>query len=120
MKPHIDQTTFGSITVEGTVIEHDVLIRSGGQVKKRKKKLSRAVYGTSHILSLAEARQVYEKGARRLIVGTGQYDNVTLSKEAADYFDRKQCQVDLLPTPKAIEMWNESAGPVIGLFHVTC
>jgi hypothetical protein len=120
MKPHIDQTTFGSITVEGTVFEHDVLIRFDGQVEKRKKKLSKAVYGTSHILSLAEARQVYEKGVRRLIIGTGQYDNVTLSEEAADYFDRKRCQVDLLPTPRAIETWNESAGPVIGLFHVTC
>ena len=120
MKPHIDQTTFGSITVEGTVIEHDIIIRCGGQVKKRKKKLSRAVYGTSHILSLAEARQVYEKGARRLIIGTGQFDNVTLSEEAAGYFSRKQCQVDLLPTPRAIVTWNESAGSIIGLFHVTC
>src|SRR6266702_3121911 len=105
MKPHIDQTTFGSITVEGSVIEHDILIRFDGQVEKRKKKLSKAVY---------------EKGARRLIIGTGQYDNVTLSEEAADYFSRKQCQVDLLPTPRAIVTWNESAGPIIGLFHVTC
>ena len=38
MKPRIDQTTFGSITVDGTVFEHDVIIRPGGQVKKRKKK----------------------------------------------------------------------------------
>ena len=120
MRPSIDQTSFGSITIEGTVFEHDVLIRLNGQVKKRKKKLSKAIYGTSHMLSLPEAEHVYEDGAKRLLIGTGQYDNVRLSDEAADYFKGKQCQVELLPTPKAIEAWNETKGAVIGLFHVTC
>lgn len=120
MKPNINQTVFGSITIEGTTYEHDVLIRLGGHVEKRKKKLSKALYGTSHILSLAEARYVYEPEAKRLIIGTGQEGNVRLSEEAADYFKRKQCQVDLLPTPKAISAWNEAAGSVISLFHVTC
>jgi hypothetical protein len=120
MKPNIDQTTFGSITIEGTDFEHDVIIRLGGQVKKRKKKLSKAIYGTSHIVSLNEAKYVYETGADRLIIGTGQYGNVTLSDEANGYFAHKQCQVDLLPTPQAIRTWNETSGSVIGLFHVTC
>ncbi len=120
MRPSIDQTSFGSITIEGTLFEHDVLIRLNGQVKKRKKKLSKAIYGTSHMLSLPEAEHVYEDGAKRLLIGTGQYDNVRLSDEAADYFKRQQCQVELLPTPKAIEAWNETKGAVIGLFHVTC
>jgi len=120
MKPRIDQTTFGSITVDGTVFEHDVIIRLTGQVKKRKKKLSKAIYGTSHTLSLNEAGHSYEEGENRLIIGTGQYGNVRLSDEAADYFKRKQCQVDLLPTPAAIQAWNESEGEVISLFHVTC
>ncbi len=120
MKPSIDKTTFGSMTIEGSVFEHDVLIRLSGQVKKRKKKLSKAIYGTSHILSLDEAKHVYEDGAQRLMIGTGQYGNVRLSKEAADYFKRKQCQVELLPTPEAIRAWNEAEGTVIGLFHVTC
>ncbi len=98
MKPSIDQTSFGSITIEGTIFEHDVIIRLNGLVEKRKKKLSKAVYGTSHIVSLAEAKHVHEKGTERLIIGAGQYGNVTLSDEAADYFKRKHCQVDLLPT----------------------
>lgn len=40
MKPAIDQTDFGSITIEGTLFGHDVIIRQNGEVKKRKKKLS--------------------------------------------------------------------------------
>ena len=120
MKPRIDRTKFGSITIEGLVFERDVIIRLDGQVKKRKKKLSKAVYGTSHTVSLDEARHVYEKGAERLIIGTGQYGLVALSDEAAGYFRRKRCQVELLPTGEAIRAWNEAKGAVIGLFHVTC
>ena len=120
MKPKIEGSKFGSITIGGEQIGHDVLIRLGGTVKKRKKKLSKAVYGTSHVVSLDEARHVYEEGAERLIVGTGQVGLVALSDEAADYFSRKKCQVELLPTSEAILAWNDARGAVIGLFHITC
>lgn len=57
MKPKIDQTKFDAITIEGIPYRHDVIIDLNAQVKKRKKKLSKAIYGTSHILSLDEAKQ---------------------------------------------------------------
>jgi hypothetical protein len=120
LKPKINKTKFGSIAIAGELYEHDVLIRLDGKVEKRKKKLSKEVYGTSHIVSLAEAEQIYETGAERLIFGTGQSGMARLSDEAAGYFKRKGCQVELLPTPKAIKAWNEAKGAVIGLFHVTC
>jgi hypothetical protein len=120
MKPAIDETDFGYIVIEGSKIEHDVVIRLSGAVKKRKKKLSKAVYGTSHTISLDEAKQIYEDGAERLIIGSGQTGMVSLSPEAADYFQKKRCAVDLYPTPRAIGAWNKTKGAVIGLFHVTC
>jgi hypothetical protein len=120
MKPTIDRTDFGSLTIGGTSFGHDVLILPNGEVKKRKKKLSKAIYGTSHVVSLDEAKYIYQPGIERLIVGTGQYDNVRLSQEAAHYFERKHCRVDLEPTPSAIQTWNEARGTVVGLFHVTC
>jgi len=120
MEPKIDRTTFGSITIDGQIFERDIIIRLGGKVKKRKKKLSTAVYGTSHTISLEEAKHVYQKGAERLVIGAGQYGLVELSEEAAEYLDERGCQVDLLPMKAAIEAWNEAQGAVIGLFHVTC
>jgi len=120
VKPKIDRTTFGSVTIEGEVYDHDVLIRLGGEVKKRKKKLSKAVYGTSHKISLDEAQHVHQQGAEHLIVGAGQYGLVELSDEAAAYFAEAGCRVDLLPMKEAIQAWNEAQGAVIGLFHVTC
>lgn len=122
MKPRIDKTKFGSITVGGTVYQHDVIVRPDGSVKRRKKKLSSSVYGTSHMISLPEAKYVRKQaaGAQRFIVGTGQYGNVELSPEAAAFLKRKNCRVTLAPTPKVIDVWNKTRGRAVGLFHVTC
>lgn len=120
MKPSIDSTAFGSITIEGETLKKDVVIRLNGKIKKRKKKLSKALYGTSHIISLDEARHVYQDGARRLIVGTGHFGMVKLSDEAANYLEQNECQVDLLRTKKAVKAWNQAEGDVIALFHITC
>lgn len=125
MKPRIDGTKFGSITVEGETHHEDILIRLDGQVKKRKKKLSKAVYGTSHIVSLAEAEHICEEGVSpdvpiRIIFGTGQSGLLGLSDEAAAYFQQKGCQVELLPTGEAVQAWNQAEGAVVGVFHITC
>jgi hypothetical protein len=120
MKPAIRKTGFGYITVANDKFENDIVIRLSGEVIKRKKKLSKAIYGTSHTVSLEEAKFVFEDGAERLIIGSGQTGMVHLSDEAEDYFKKKKCEVDIYPTPKAIERWNEAKGAVIGLFHVTC
>ena len=120
MIPQIQGTSFGSLTVGEQVYHHDVLIRLNGQVKKRKKKLSKAIYGTSHVISLDEAQYIYQEGAERLIVGTGQYGMAKLSDEATGFFSQKNCQVELLPTSEALKVWNQADGAVIAVFHVTC
>ena len=116
----IDSTEFGRITIDGKTYEHDVIIRLSGEIVKRKKKLSKKYYGSSHTISKDEAKFVYEDGCRRLVLGTGQDDNVRLSKEAAEYFEEKDCKVIAQPTPDAIDTFNHSKKEKIGLFHVTC
>lgn len=120
MKPEINDTSFGSITVDGKKYSHDIVIRLDGKVEKRKKKLSKEKYGTSHKLSLEEAKHIFEEGARQLIIGSGQTGYVELSDDAAQLFLDEECKVQLLPTQKAILAWNDADGQTIGLFHVTC
>jgi len=120
MKPRIDTTSFGSITIAGVQFERDVVITLHGEVKKRKKKLSKAIYGTSHVISLEEARYVYEDDTEEIVIGAGQFGRVKLSDEAEQFLQEKGCQITLLPTPEAIQAWNQAAGATIGLFHVTC
>ncbi len=120
MSPKINSTSFGSITLNENYFENDILICMSGQIEKRKKKLSKEAYGTSHKISLAEAKLIYEKGADEIIIGTGQTGYVELSKEARKFFEEKGLEVKLLRTPKAVKLWNESEGKIIAMFHVTC
>jgi hypothetical protein len=119
-KMAIEDTKFGSITIDGKTYEHDVILRLFGKVEKRKKKLSKETHGTSHIISKDEAKFVFEDGCDVLIVGAGQEGNVRLSPEASDYFNKKRCKVLVQPTPEAIRSFNQSHDKKIGLMHVTC
>ena len=116
----IEGTTFGTITIDGKTYEHDVIIRLSGEVVKRKKKLSKKYYGTSHVLSKDEAKFVFESGCEQLILGSGQVGNVHLSPEAEAYFAKKGCKLLLQPVPEAIDAFKRSHAKQIGLFHVTC
>lgn len=120
MKPRIDKSGFGFIIINGERFEKDIVIEPNGKIRKRKKKLSKERFGTSHILSLEEAEDVYHTGIEWLIIGTGQNDMVRLSPEAEAYFNRNECRVELLTTPLAVEAWNRAKGSGVGLFHVTC
>ena len=120
MKTKTEVTSFGSITIDGQKFDHDIIIRLDGTIKKRKKKLSKKFYGTSHKISREEAEFIYEDGAKTPIIGTGQYDRVHLSEEAQEYFDGHGLKLVAVATPEAISLWNDEQGEVIGLFHVTC
>lgn len=116
----IDSTEFGSICIGGITYAHDVLIRLSGEVEKRKKKLSKQYYGSSHTISRDEAEFVYEPGCERLVLGAGHYGNVQLSSEAEAFFAEHHCRVILQPTREAIRTYNRSESGTVGLFHVTC
>src|SRR5262245_60441619 len=97
-----------------------MIIRLSGEVVKRKKKLSKKYYGTSHVLSKDEAKFVSESGCEQLILGSGQMGNAHLSPEAEAYFAKKGCKVLLQSTPEAIHVFNRSHAKKVALFHVTC
>jgi hypothetical protein len=97
----IERTTFGTITIDGKTYEHDVIIRLSGEVARRKKKLSKKYYGTSHILSKDEAKFIYEDGCEQLILGSGQMGNVHLSPEAETYFAKRVVHGPVAAAPQA-------------------
>ena len=115
MKPNLDGTGFGWIDVDDQRVSHDILIRLDGEVTKRKKKLTKDIYGTSHNISLPEAEYIYQEGATGLLIGAGQFGRVRLSPEAAEFFKEKECPVTILTTPQAVKAWNQSPSGTIGL-----
>ena len=120
MLSEINSTSFGSITIDGEKYAHDVVIDLNGEVTKRKKKLSKELYGTSHNISLAEAEHIYREGMKSLLIGSGKFGRVRLSDEATAFFADRDVNVVIKATPKAIKYWNQTEGEWVGLFHVTC
>ena len=98
----INGIVFGAITIDGKTYKHDVVVRLSGEVVKRKKKLSKRLFGSSHMLSEDEGKFLFEKGCDQVVIGSGQMCNVHLSPEAEAYFERKGCEALLKPTPEAI------------------
>ena len=76
----IESTKFGQITIDGSTYDHDIVTLPSGDVIKRKKKLSKKEYGTSHIVSVNEIKAYFEKGTETFIAGTGQYGILELSQ----------------------------------------
>ena len=121
MKPHIQCTEFGSITVADEGLDHDIVIRLNGEGEEAQKKLSRKEYGDSHTVSLEEAEHIFDDGAERLVIGSGQDGNVKLSEEAGALTSRRKAvRSNCIPTQEAIKVWNEAEGKTIAMFHVTC
>jgi len=61
--------------------------------------------------------QMAHNGLARTVRPAHTYRSVD---EAADFLNRSGCEIELLPTPDAIEVWNRSEDPSVALFHVTC
>jgi len=120
MNPTINGTSFGSITVDGLSYDHDIIITLDGRIKKRKKKLSKSVYGTSHKISLDEIRYTCQDQMEGIVIGSGQHGMAELSDEANECLNNSNSRVVVRPTPQAIQEWNKSEGKLIGLFHITC
>ncbi len=118
--PAIEGTSFGEVTVGGTTYEHDVVVRAGGQVKRRKKGPAKKRYGTSHKIGPKELSRTCRGGPAILFIGTGQEAQVDLTEEGRAYLQRRGIEVALHPTPEVAGPFNACKRRKAALIHVTC
>ena len=116
MKPHIQRTSFGSITIGDNTNEYDVLIRSNGEIEKRKKKLSKKVYGTSLTFSIEEAEFINEEGIQKRVIGSGQYVVLKLSGKAEQFFAVKEVSMILKIHRMPFRSFKTPKNPVLDYF----
>jgi hypothetical protein len=116
----IDHTALGEITIDGKTYDHDVIIGLSGEIVKRKRNCRRSCMVPRTLYRRTRQNSFLKRGCRQLILGSGQEGNVRLSPEAGAFFAKKDCEVVIEPTPRAIRAFNEAHGRKIGLFHVTC
>jgi hypothetical protein len=112
-----EKFSFGSIRIDGTTFEHDVVI-DRRQIRKRKKKPSkkfRAEFGHTPI-------SIEEKipwRCRRLVIGTGA-GGLPVMKEVKREAQRRKVELLILPTAEAIEELTQHPEGANAILHVTC
>jgi hypothetical protein len=109
--------SFGSIQIDGTTYEHDVVI-DRGDVRKRKKKPSKKFRDEFGHTPVSIEEKIPWK-CRRLVIGTGTgalpvMDDV--KKEAK----RRKINLLVLPTTEAIEELKKRPDETNAILHVTC
>ena len=109
--------SFGSIQIDGSTYEHDVVI-DHGEVRKRKKKASkkfREAFGHTPI-SLEEK---IPWQCRCLVIGTGT-GGLPVMDEVKREAGRRGIKLVILPTAKAIALLKKEPADTNAILHVTC
>ena len=109
--------SFGSIRIDGTTYEQDVVIEEG-EVRKRKKKPSkkfREQFGHTP-LSLEEE---IPWNCRRLAIGTGT-GALPVTDAVKEEAKRRKIKLLILPTVEAIEELKQHPTDTNAILHVTC
>ena len=110
--------SFGSIRIDGTTYEHDVVI-DRGEVQKRKKKASKKFRDAFGHTPLSMEEGIPWK-CRRLVIGTGAQGALPVMKEVTAEAKNRKVELVILTTPKAIEALQEDADDTNAVLHVTC
>jgi Uncharacterized conserved protein len=114
---HIDRFSFGTVRIDGSTYEQDVVI-DRGEVRKRKKapsKKFRDEFGHTPV-SVEEA---IPWKCRRLVIGTGAYGQLPVMEDVKREAERRQVELTIVPTKEAIRLI-EKASAVNAILHVTC
>jgi len=93
--------SFGSLRIDGSRYEHDVII-DRGEVRKRKKKPSKRFREDFGHTPLSAEEEIPWK-CHRLVVGTGAYGRLPVMKEVQREAERHRVKLLILPAIQAIE-----------------
>jgi len=115
---HFEDFSFGSIQIEGTSRDYDVVI-DRGKIRKRKKKPSKQFRDAYGHTPLSTEEEIPWK-CRRLVIGTGAYGKLPVTEELKRQAQRHKIELVILPTADAIEVLNKNPEATNAILHVTC
>jgi hypothetical protein len=113
----IEKFSFGSIRIDGTTYEQDVVVDCG-RIRKRKKKPSKKFRDAFGHTPLSVEEEIPWK-CRRLVIGTGT-GALPIMKEVKQEAKRRKIKLLILPTVKAIEELKQHPDEANAILHVTC
>jgi len=110
--------SFGSIQIDDTTYEHDVII-DRGEILKRKKKPSKRFQDEFGHTPLSVEEDIPWK-CKQLIIGTGAYGRLPVMEEVKREARRRQVELLVLPTAEAIARLGQDPDDTNAILHVTC
>jgi len=116
--PQIEWIGLGEIQINGHRYTQDVVVRGDGSIKKRRRKLSRQVYGDAHMVSVEEVKQICRSSPHVLVVGTGTEGRLSLGHDACLWLDRQGIRFVQKATPAAVLEYKALKGPRALLLHL--
>ena len=117
--PEIVYEKFGKITVNGEILDHDIVMENG-KARKRKKgnsRKQRPKYGHTPLTP----KEAIPWDCKTLVVGTGMYGRLPIVPEFEEEAKRRGVKLVILKTKEAVNYYLEHFGPDINaVFHITC
>ena len=114
----ITNYTFGSIRIDGTTYDRDVVIDRGAVRRRRKKASKQFRDGYGHTpLSLQED---IPWDCKRLVVGTGALGALPVMEEVEMEAARRGVELVSLPTADAIKLLRHKSEGSNAILHLTC
>jgi hypothetical protein len=109
---------FGSIEVDGTTYEHDLVIVRG-DIRKRRKGPSKALR-TRFGHTPPSASEDIPWDCERLVIGSGAAGSLPVFDEVAEEAARRGVALVVLPTAEAIAELERAPHGTNAILHVTC
>lgn len=113
---HIEEYQFGSIRIDSKNYDHDIEVRSNGEILAWQRK-------ESHIIDTEDIKRAVEQKPDLIIIGNGDSGMAQVTEDAKKEIESKQIPVIIEITRKAVEIFNleiKKGKNIIGLFHLTC
>ena len=113
-----DSFSFGSIRIDGSRYEHDVIV-DRGEIRRRKKKPSKRFREQFGHTPLSIEEDIPWK-CRQLVIGSGAYGRLPVMQEVQREAERHKVKLLILPTIEAIEVLKQQSKDTNAVLHVTC
>jgi len=113
-----DSFSFGSIQIDGSTYEHDVII-DRGEIRRRKKKPSKKFQEQFGHTPLSIEEEIPWK-CRQLVIGSGAHGRLPVMQDVRREAERHEIKLLVLPTTEAIEVLRREPKDTNAILHVTC
>ena len=115
---HFGKLNFGSLEIDGSTYEHDVVI-DRGEISKRKKKPSKKFRDDFGHTPLSLEENIPWK-CRQLVIGSGAYGRLPVMQEVQREAKRLKIKLLVLPTAEAIKVLEQDLKDTNAILHMTC